>query len=279
MKDRVCVVTGASSGIGFETARGLAAAGSRVLLVCRDRERGEAAMTRIRAEHERSDIELFLADLSSMDDLWRVAAEMQGRHPRIHVLVNNAGALFGRRTLSADGIEMNLALNHLSYFILTNLLTETLVASSPARVVNLASEAHRKGRLDWDDLQLEHGYDGYQAYRNSKLMNLLFTFELARRLAKRGVTANCLHPGVVSTGVARRGRLHERLIWGLMRPFMINAEKGAAGVLRLACSPELAGISGKYFDRLAAADAGSRAQDPEAAAELWRISQELTRLG
>ncbi len=279
MKGRVSVVTGASTGIGFETARGLAALGSRVLLVCRDRERGEAAMARIRAEHERSDIELFLADLSNMDDLWRVAAEMQGRHPRIHVLVNNAGALFGRRSISANGIEMNFALNHLSYFILTNLLTETLVASSPARVVNLASQAHRKGRLDWDDLQLEHGYDGYQAYGNSKLMNLLFTFELARRLEKRGVTANCLHPGVVSTGIARRGRLHERLIWGLMRPFMINAEKGAAGVLRLASSPELAGVTGKYFNQLAEAEPEAAALDSTSAGRLWEISTELTKAG
>jgi NAD(P)-dependent dehydrogenase (short-subunit alcohol dehydrogenase family) len=279
MRGRVCVVTGASSGIGFETARGLAAAGARVLMICRDRERGEAAMLRIRAEHEGADLELFLADLSSMDDLWRVAAELQGRHPRIHVLVNNAGALFGRRILSADGIEMNFALNHLSYFILTNLLMETLVASSPARVVNVASNAHRAGRIDWDDIQMERGYGGFQAYRNSKLMNLLFTFELARRLAKRGVTANCLHPGVVWTGIARQGRLHERLIWGVIRPFMIDAEKGAVGALRLASATELEKVSGNYFDQVTEAVPTSAAQDLDAAARLWAISRKITRLG
>lgn len=277
MKGRLCVVTGASSGIGFKVARGLAVSGARVLLVCRDRDRGEAAMAHIRRETEQADLELFLADLSSLDDLWRVAAEIQGRHPRIHVLVNNAGALFGHRTLSVDGIEMNFALNHLSYFILTHLLTETLVASSPARVVNVASNAHRAARIDWDDLQMERGYRGFQAYRNSKLMNLLFTFELARRLEKRGVTANCMHPGVVRTGVARRGRFHERLIWSLMRPTMIDAEEGAAGVLKLAAAPELAGVTGKYFDRLEESEPIREARDPEAAARLWRLSEELSR--
>jgi len=279
MRGRVCVVTGASSGIGFETARGLAARGARVLMVCRSRERGESAMARIRAEHAGADLELFLAELSHQEEIWRVAAEIKGRHPRIHVLVNNAGALFGRRELSADGIEMNLALNHLSYYTLTMLLEETLVASSPARVVNVASQAHRRGRVDFDDLQLERRYGGFQAYRNSKLMNLLFTFELARRLEKRGVTANCLHPGVVWTGIARLGTFVERFVWKLYRPFMIDAEMGAAGVLRLACDPELEGATGGYYDELTLANPEARALDRDAAARLWSASAELTKLG
>lgn len=279
MSGRVCVVTGASSGIGFETTRGLAARGARVLMVCRGRERGEVAAARIRAEHADAELELFLADLSAQADIRRVAAEIRERHSRIHVLVNNAGALFGRRELGADGIEMNLALNHLSYFLLTMLLEENLVASGSARVVNVASRAHRRGRVDFDDLQLEHRYRGFRAYRNSKLMNLHFTFELARRLDGRGVTANCVHPGVVWTGIARGGTLIERLAWTSYRPFMIDAERGAAGVLRLACDPELEGVSGGYFDELEPATPEARALDPEAATRLWSLSAELTGVG
>ena len=199
MTGKTCVLTGATSGIGRETAVALAGLGARLALVCRDRGRGEDAVAEIAARTGNRDVVLHLADLSSQRDVRRVAAEILAAHPQIHVLVNNAGVVNLRRTLTEDGLETVFATNHLAYFHLTLLLLDRLRASAPARIVNVASDAHRWGRLDLDDLGNARRYRAMQVYGQSKLANILFTYELARRLAGSGVTCNCLHPGAVGT--------------------------------------------------------------------------------
>lgn len=273
------LVTGASSGLGLEIARGLARRGFRVLLLARDAERGRAACAAILRGLPEADLTLHVADLSSLAEIERVAGEVRARHDGLDVLVNNAAGLFGRRTLSADGLEMTFALNHLAYFALTLRLAPPLRAAAGARVVNVSSSGHRRARIDWDDLQLERGYWGFRAYRNTKLMNILFTKELARLWGAQGITANAVNPGLVKTGIARGGAWWERAAWHAQRFRMVDAEAGAGGPLRLATDPALAGITGAYFDRAQAAAPAAAARDAAAAARLWALSAELTGLG
>jgi NAD(P)-dependent dehydrogenase (short-subunit alcohol dehydrogenase family) len=271
MGGKVCVVTGANAGIGRATALALARMGARVGMVCRSRERGEAARDEVVRETGGA-AELFVADLAAQAEVRRVAGEIRERYGRLDVLVNNAAVYTRRRTLSPDGIELQFAVNHLAPFLLTHLLRDVLVRSAPARVVTVSSEAHRGGRMAWDDLQGERSYRGLRAYANAKLANLLFTRELARRLEGTGVTANAAHPGVVGTSLLFGGWAPLRLL----KPFLRTPEQGASTVIYLASSPEVEGVSGRYFRDEREIRPAAAALDDEAARRLWRVSAELT---
>jgi retinol dehydrogenase-14 len=278
MTPKACVVTGASSGIGLETAVALAGAGARVAIVCRTPEKSEHAVREIRRRSPGADALAFAADLSSQRAVRTVAAELAAALPRLNVLVNNAGLMLRERVLTEDGIETTFAVNHLAYFLLTRLLEPVLVAGAPSRVVNVASRAHLSGTLRFDDLMGSRGYDGWQAYAQSKLANVVFTYELARRLAGTGVTANCLHPGVVGTNIGHAGPSWIRFGIKLVRPFLLSPARGAATSIHLASSPEVQGVTGKYFVGRREERTSDESYDRAVAARLWKVSEELTGL-
>ncbi len=271
----ICVVTGATSGIGKETAVALAKGGATVAVVCRTRDRGEAALAEIRRRAGHDAVSLFVADLSSQRAIRTVAAELQAALPRIDVLVNNAGLALRDRLVTEDGFENTFAVNHLAYFLLTRLLQPTLLASAPARVVNVSSEAHRWGAIRFDDLMGEAAYDGWKAYAQSKLANVLFTYELARRLDGTGVTANCLHPGLVGTAFASRGPSLIRILSRLARPLLRSPASGAATSVYLASAPEVATVTGQYFAGRRARRSSPASYDRALAARLWGVSERL----
>jgi retinol dehydrogenase 14 len=278
MTGRTCVLTGATSGIGRETAVALAGLGARLALVCRDRGRGEEAAAEIAARTGNRDVVLHLADLSAQRDVRRVAAEILAAHAQIHVLVNNAGVVNLRRTLTEDGLETVFATNHLAYFHLTLLLLDRLRASAPARIVNVASDAHRWGRLDLDDLGNARRYRAMQVYGQSKLANILFTYELARRLAGSGVTCNCLHPGAVGTRLGHNNGMIARALARLLVPFFRTPAQGAATSIWLASSPEAEGVSGQYFVDRRPRRSSDASYDETTARRLWDVSLQLTGL-
>jgi len=275
MDGKTCVITGASSGIGMAAAVALARLGATVVLVCRDRGRGEAALAEVRSAGTRARLEL--ADLSSQQQVRDLASRLSGLD-RIDVLINNAGLILGERQVTADGLEYTFALNHLAPFLLTNLLLGKLQASAPARVVTVSSAAHTRARLDLADLQLEHGYGKWRAYSNSKLANILFTRELARRLGGTGVTATCAHPGVVRSRFGRDGGPLLRLGYAIGGSFMLSPAKGADTVVYLASSPEVAGASGGYYVKRREQQPSPAARDAGTARELWQASEELTQV-
>jgi NAD(P)-dependent dehydrogenase (short-subunit alcohol dehydrogenase family) len=280
MPERVCVLTGATSGIGRAAASALARQGFSLGLVCRSREKGERAAAEIRAETGRDDVAVFVADLGERAAVRRVAAELCGRYPRIDVLLNNAGLVNLRREETPDGLEATFAVNHLAYFLLTELLLDRLRESAPARIVSVASDAHRFGRLDLDDLEYRRRpYKGMQVYGSSKLLNILWSQELARRLAGSGVTANCLHPGGVNTGLGDNNNRVLALLGKVVKRFMRTPEQGADTAVWLATAPELEGVSGRYFADRKERQPSAAARDPEAAATLWQISEERARVG
>ena len=279
MTGRTVVITGGNSGIGLETAVALAGAGARVLVTARDQGRGEAAVADV-ARRARSElVELVVFDLASLASVRGGAAEILDRCPRLDVLVNNAGIVLSERHLTPDGLEATFVVNHLGHFLLTELLLERLEASAPARIVNVASTAHKGAPrgLDFSDLQSERHYRAMPVYSKSKLANIYFTTELARRLAGRGVTANCLHPGTVATGYGRDGDTTGVFAFGLkvIKPFILTAEQGARTSVYLASSPEVAGDSGRYFVRCRPRTPSKAARDDEAAARLWEASEKL----
>jgi NAD(P)-dependent dehydrogenase (short-subunit alcohol dehydrogenase family) len=277
MNGKVCVITGASSGIGKAASLALARLGADVILVCRDKARGEAALAEVGAVAPASIRQLELADLSSLRDVRELAGRLS-RLDRLDVLINNAGLVLASRQVSADGFEYTFALNHLAPFLLTGLLREKLAASAPARVVTVSSAAHRAARLDLADLQLTGHFNGWRAYANSKLANILFTRELARRLAGTGVTANCVHPGTVNTRFGRDGSSMLRFGLGIGRRFLLSAAQGADTVVYLASSPDVAGATGGYYVKRRLRAPSGAARDPETARRLWAISAELTGL-
>ena len=277
MNGKVCVITGASSGIGKAASLALARLGADVILVCRDKARGEAALAEVGAVAPASIRQLELADLSSLRDVRELAGRLS-RLDRLDVLINNAGLVLASRRVSADGFEYTFALNHLAPFLLTGLLREKLAASAPARVVTVSSAAHRAARLDLADLQLTGHFNGWRAYANSKLANILFTRELASRLAGTGVTANCVHPGTVNTRFGRDGSTMLRFGLGIGRRFLLSAAQGADTVVYLASSPDVAGATGGYYIKRRLRAPSGAARDPETARRLWAISAELTGL-
>ena len=278
MSGNTCVVTGANSGIGKETALGLARMGARVVIVSRNAEKGKAALEEIRRESGSSAVDLLIADMSSQASVRALAEEIRRKYARLDVLVNNAGGCAATRKLSADGIEMTLATNHVGPALLTILLLELLKASAPSRIVNVSSsEAQSPTSLDLDDLQFERRkYSSVAAYRQSKLLMSTFTFELARRLAGTGVTANCLHPGVVATNIWSAIPIG-RLFVAVGKPFMLNSIQGAAVSLYLATSPEAAEVSGEYFVKCKPARPNPLARDPKLMAEVWRCTENMMR--
>jgi NAD(P)-dependent dehydrogenase (short-subunit alcohol dehydrogenase family) len=278
MQGKTVVITGATSGIGQVAAEQLAGMGARLVLVARDRARGDAALARLRARAPGAAHRVHQADLGGMAQTRRVAAEIAAAEARVDVLINNAGALFGTRRVGPDGLELTFATNHMAYFLLTHGLRERLAAGAPARVINTASDAHRRARLDFDDLQSARGYRALAAYRLSKLCNILYTRELARRWAGTGVTANSLHPGFVATRFGdQSGGL---LTYGvrLAKLFGISAEKGAETLVYLASDPEVASISGGYFYQCQLATPTRAAQDDAAAQRLWSETAKLARI-
>jgi NAD(P)-dependent dehydrogenase (short-subunit alcohol dehydrogenase family) len=275
-KSRTIVVTGATSGIGRATAVGLAKLDSRLILVGRDAGRAEETVAEIRRATGRKDVEIVLGDFAAQAEVRRVAGEILARTQAIHVLVNNAGVTMLKRTTTPDGLETTFAVNHLGYFLLTGLLLPRLRAGAPARIVNVASDAHRFGKLDLEDLQNERQFKAMRVYGQSKTANILFTRELARRLEGTGVTANALHPGGVATRLGRgSGPLLDLLQRAIML-FMKSPEQGAATSIYLASAPELERVSGRYFADKKEKQPAPHASDPDAARRLWEISEKLT---
>jgi len=278
VRGKVCIITGATSGIGLAAASALAAQGAELVLVGRDRARGEAALKQLRAGAPALRATLHYADLSRLGEVRRLAAELLAAYPRMDVLVNNAGALFPRREVTAEGLERTFALNHMAYFLLTNLLQERLVASAPARIINVASRAHEEAMLDFGDLNLERDYTAWTAYRRSKLANILFTRELARRLQGTGVTANSLHPGFVASRFGDNSDGLYRFGMGIAkRMFAVRPDAGAETIVYLASATDVAGESGSYFDRSRPVQPSAAAQDDAAARRLWDLSTEIAR--
>ena len=278
MKGKVVVITGATSGIGQVAAEALAGMGARIVQVARDKSRGEAALARLRQRAPGVAHTIHYADMSQLSQIKQVAAQIAAAETRVDVLINNAGALFSSRQVTEDGLELTFALNHMSYFVLTHGLRERLVASSPARVVNTSSDAHRRAQLDFSDLQSARGYSGFKVYGRSKLCNILFTRELARRLAGAGVTANCLHPGFVATrfGDQSGGALSFGVRAAKM--FAISPEKGAETIVYLASSPDVAAVTGEYFYQCRVTTPTKEAQDDDAARRLWVETAKLAGL-
>jgi NAD(P)-dependent dehydrogenase (short-subunit alcohol dehydrogenase family) len=275
MKGKTVVITGGTSGIGEVAALELAQMGARIVLVGRDKPRAQTTLARLRERGPGLAHTVHYADLTRLAEMKRVAAQIAGAEPRIDVLINNAGAMFAARRVTEDGLERTFALNHMAYFVVTAGLRERLTASAGARIVNTASDAHRGAMLDFDNLQSEKGFGAMQAYGRSKLCNILFTRELARRLHGTGVTANCLHPGFVDTRFGdQSGGLISHIVW-LAKYFAIPPTEGAKTVVYLASSPEADGVSGKYFYKCRATTPSPAAEDDQAASALWERSVEL----
>ena len=278
MKGKVVVITGATSGIGEIAAQRLAAMGARIVLVARDAARGQKTLARLPSIGSGAPHSIYYGDLSRISESKRVAAEIAAAEPRIDVLINNAGALFGTRRLTADNLEETIATNHMAYFVLTLGLKANLLAAAPARVVSTASDAHKGYTLDFDDLQAAKGYLAIRAYGRSKLCNILFTRELARRWSGTGVTANCLHPGFVATrfGDGSGGFLSTGI--RIAKTFAITPEKGAETIVYLASSPDVAAISGEYFYKCRPATPTAGGRDDAAASRLWNESAKIAAI-
>jgi retinol dehydrogenase-12 len=276
MQNKICLVTGATNGIGKVTALELAKMGATVIVVGRNPDKTEAVVNELRAQSGSDRVDKALADLSSLAEVRALAENFKRKYSRLDVLVNNAGAYFGKRQVSADGYEMTFALNHLSYFLLTALLLDVLKASAPSRIVNVASDAHRTVPLDFDDLQAEKKFNGLVVYGRSKLANILFTYELAKRLQGTNVTANTLHPGFVATGFgADSGALMRIGIKITARLMGVSVEEGAQTTIYLASSPEVEGVTGKYFQKCKPAQSSAASYDVDARERLWQISEQL----
>jgi NAD(P)-dependent dehydrogenase (short-subunit alcohol dehydrogenase family) len=278
MHGKTVLITGANQGIGKASAIALGKMGAKLVLVCRNPDKAREAVADIKAQAGTQDVELIVADLSIQSEVRRAAAEFLKTHDRLDVLLNNAGVLVTSRRETKDGIEETFAINHLAYFLLTNLLLDVLKKSAPSRIVSVSSTIHARGKMQWDDLQFKKGYSAFPAYNQSKLCNILFTRELSRRLEGTGVTANSLHPGVIGSGFGQTYGGLMALAVKIAKPFMTSPEKGAATSVYLASSPEVAGVTGKYFDKCAEAKSSRASRDDDAAKRLWAISEEMTGL-
>ncbi|MFY2562553.1 SDR family oxidoreductase [Corallococcus terminator] len=273
---KVCLITGATGGIGLETAKALGRLGATLVLVGRDPARTQAAVDAVNQSVAGARVDTILADLSSLQAVRALADTFRSRYSRLDVLLNNAGLIIDRREVTVDGLEATFATNHLAPFLLTHLLMDTLKSSGPARVINVSSDAHYVGKLDLTDLQSERRYDGFRVYATSKLANILFTHSLAKRLEGTGVTTNALHPGTVRSGFGHNTKGFFRWIVKLGGPFFLSAKSGARTSIYLASSPEVDGVSGKYFFRCRKRKPSAAARDDALAEQLWRESARLT---
>ncbi len=277
MQGKVCLVTGSSSGIGKVTARELARQGATVVMVCRNRAKGEAAQKEIRAATGNQQVDLLIADLTSLADVRRVVGEFKQKYTQLHVMIHNAGGANHKRRLTPDGYEATFAANYLAPFLLTQLLLDVLKASAPARIINVSSMAHTSGKIDFADLQGEKRYGTWKAYGQAKLALILFTYELARQLQSSGVTVNALHPGVIASNFDQGLSPFVRFGWKLITPFLSSVEQGAQTTLYLATSPEVKSVSGKYFSERKETKSSSSSYDQAVRQRLWQVSEELTR--
>ncbi|HZN75325.1 MAG TPA: SDR family oxidoreductase [Micromonosporaceae bacterium] len=279
MSGKTVLITGGTAGIGKATAVGLARLGARVAITGRHAERAEAAADDIRAASGNPAVDAYGADLSAQAQVRRLAAEVLDAYPRLDVLVNNAGGFWNTRRVTVDGLEHTFALNHLAPFLLTHLLRDRLIATAPARIVTVSSGAQAVGRIDFDDLQGERSYSGQRAYNQSKLANVMFTYELARRLEGTGVTATVLHPGVVRTAFAAEDPARwQRVFLPVIRPFMKTPDQGAETSIYLASSPDVDGITGRYFADRKPKRSSKASYDTAAQARLWQVSAALVSL-
>jgi retinol dehydrogenase 14 len=276
---KTVLITGATSGIGLQASLALARRGARVVMVGRDRARTESAVAEVVAGSGSKEVSHLLSDLSSLEAIRELAAAARARCPRLEVLVNNAGAVNKTRRVTADGFEATFAVNHLAPFLLTRLLSDRIVESAPARIVTVASVGHRRGTLDFDDLGYERGYSIMRAYMRSKLANVLFAAELARRLAGTGVTSNSVHPGSVDTNIWSGAPFWAKpIIQILLRPFFITAARGASYVVDLAARADLADVSGQYFEEGKRVDPSPAGRDAALAKRLWDVSASMVGL-
>ncbi len=274
---KYCVVTGANSGIGKIAAKEIARMGATVVMVCRDETKGLAAKEEIESSTGSKSVELMITDLSSLDSVRSLAKIYKEKHDKLHILMNNAGLILGKRTVTKDGLETTFVVNYLSHFLLTNLLLDILKASAPSRIVNVTSSAHYQGHIDFDDLQEEKKYGAMKAYCQSKLAQVLFTHELAIRLEGTAVSANCVHPGAVRTSWGdEAGALGIGIRIG--RPFMLSAERGAETPIYVATSPEVENVSGKFFAKRKEKNSSAESYDKSEAKRLWDISAKLVGL-
>ena len=277
MQGKICLVTGSSSGIGKVTARELARMGATVVMVCRDRAKGEAAQAEIKTTSGNEQVDLLLADLALLADVRRIAAEFKQKYTQLHVLIHNAGGINSTRKVTPEGFEATFAANYLAPFLLTEQLLDVLKASAPARIINVSSTAHQNGRIDFDDLQGQKRYNLWKAYGQAKLALLLFTYELARQLQGSGVTVNALHPGVIGSNFGQGLSGFYRFGWKLVAPFMTSVEQGAQTTLYLATSPEVEGVSGKYFANRKERKSSPRSYNEATRLRLWQVSKELVQ--
>ena len=278
MGSKVVLITGGTSGIGKATATALARMGANVVVTGRNEERGRKASEEIRAESGSDRVELMLADLAVQTEVRHLAKQFKERHDRLDVLINNAGLVQSKRTETTDGIETTLAVNHLAPFFLTNLLLDLLKKSAPSRIITVASDAQRWGKIDLDDLQSERRYKGFRVYGMTKLANIMFTYELAERLKGTGVTANCVHPGGVNTNFGNNNRGFTTLLFRAFKPFMRSSEEGADTIIYLASSPDVEGMTGKYLSDRKVITPSEEAYDESLRKKLWEASEELVGL-
>jgi len=279
MSEKVCIVTGSNSGIGKETTLALASMGATMVMVVRDMERGETARREISEKTGHSSTDLMLCDLSSQESIRRFADAFKGKYDKLHVLINNAGAEYDVRQVTVDGFERTLAVNYLAPFRLTHELLPLLKAGVPSRVINITSGLHKSGNVNFEDLQSEKDYDGMRAYANAKLMVLMFTYELARRLEGTGITVNVVHPGFAATNLGRNtGSLRSSLMFKVMRPFQTSARKAAETSIYLASSPDVEAVTGKYFRRKQEATSSPTSYDERMQKRLWDVTADLLGL-
>lgn len=278
MNNKLCVITGANSGIGFETAKELAKKGAFIVMVCRNEEKAISAKKQIQNEVDGAGIDLVLCDFSVQDEIHKAADKIKSGYAKIDVLINNHGFIASERWETVDDLEATFAVNHIGYFLFTVLLLENIKAAGAARIINVASGAHRSGAFDPENLQLEKGFTPMKAYANSKLFNILFTKELANRLKGTNVTTNCLHPGVVSTNFGTSGSWQFRVFWKVAALFMISSKKGAETTIYLASSDKVNEVNGAYFSNKKVAVPRKQALNMDSARKLWEISEELSGL-
>lgn len=280
MKGKAVLITGATNGIGKVTALELAKKGATVVVVGRNPAKTAQVIQQIRQNSNNSAVDGLVTDLSTMSGIRQLGHAFRRKYPQLHVLINNAGGIFANRMVTVDGYEHTFALNHLAYFLLTNLLLDMLQANAPSRIINVSSRSHEGAVLDFDDLQNEHHYNygGYRAYGQSKLANLLFTYELARRLATTGVTVNALHPGSVATGFGENNIGVMKFSMRIFHQFSLTPEQGADTVVYLASSPDVEGITGKYWTNRTAVSSSAESYDEQAQKRLWSVSVQLTGL-
>jgi retinol dehydrogenase 12 len=279
MTGRVCLVTGANSGLGFATSEALARMGAHIVMVCRNSDRGEAARSKIkRSTGRESGIDMLLCDLSSLQSIRELAQELLRNYSKINILVNNAGLFNLSRKLTVDNYENTFAVNYLSQFLLTNLLLNRLVDSSPSRVIIVSSTGHYSGHINFDDLQAKRGYGGFRAYSQSKLAQIVFTHELAKRLQGTRVTVNSLHPGTVGTNIWSRPAGKLGFVMNIFKPFLTSPDKGAETIVYLATSRDVESVSGEYFEKKHVKKSSRESYDSEVAQRLWNVSSQLTYL-